>query len=104
MSDDSLIVQIAFNIKAPKGARISKKVLNELLQRLVENKPLPRNVTVRGIFWRNPDRRGRLRDWRYHDGADLTIAPHPIESSPRASLQDAVNTLSPFLQNAEFIF
>lgn len=90
---DALHVQVAFRIRAPKDAKISKRVFHELLQRVVDGKPLPRNVEIRGIFWRNPNRKSPLDKWRFHDGADLTIAPRPIESMPRGSLQDAINTL-----------
>src|ERR1043166_9674030 len=90
---DALHVQVAFKIGAKPGTTISKKVLNELLQRVVDNKPLPRYVEIRGIFWRNPNRRAPLDRWRYHEGADLTIAPRYRESSPRGDLQDAIATL-----------
>jgi hypothetical protein len=90
---DAVDVQVSFNIRAPKDAKISKKVFDELLQRLIDDKPLPRNVTVRGIFWRNPNRNKPLDKWRWHEGADLTIAPRPIEEFPRGSLQDAIGTL-----------
>lgn len=90
---DALHVQVAFKIQAPPGAKISKKVFQELLQRVIDNKPLPKNVEIRGIFWRNPDRRSPLDKWRYHRGADLRIAPRPIESYPRGELQDAIETL-----------
>lgn len=90
---DSLHVQVAFRIKAPEGAKISKRVFQQLLQRVIDNKPLPKNVEIRGIFWRNPDRRAPLNQWRWHDGADLSIAPRPRENLSRGSLQDAIETL-----------
>lgn len=90
---DPLHVQVAFKIRAPKDAKISKKVFEELLQRIIDDKPLPKNVEIRGIFWRNPARRKPLNLWRWHDGADLRIAPKPIESFSRGSLQDAIETL-----------
>ena len=90
---DSLHVQVAFRIKAKPNTKIPKEVLDELLQRVIDGKKLPRNVEIRGIFWRNPDRNPPLDKWRYHAGADLTIAPHPIENFPRGNLQDAIGTL-----------
>jgi hypothetical protein len=104
MSNDKLMVQVALKIRAPEGIRITKKVLSEILQRLVDGKPIPPNVEVRGIFWRNPSRTGNLSDWRYHEGADLSNAPYPIESSPRGSLQDAISTLAPFLAEGSITF
>jgi hypothetical protein len=103
-SKDNLMVQVALKITAPKQVRITKKVLSEILQRLVDGRPIPPNVEVRGIFWRNPSRRGSLSDWRYHEGADLSSAPSPIESSPRGSLQDAIDTLAPFLSTGNVTF
>jgi hypothetical protein len=91
---DNLVVQVAIRLKAPKGAVIKKRVLQQILDNLADNKPIPKNVEIRGIFWRNPSRTGRLSMWRYHTGADLTVAPAPLESRPRGSLQDAIETLA----------
>lgn len=101
---DKLMVQVALKITAPKQVRITKKVLSDILQRLVDKKPIPANVEVRGIFWRNPSRSGALGDWRYHAGADLSSAPSPLESSPRGNLQDAIDTLAPFLSTGSVTF
>lgn len=103
-NQDKLMVQVALKVRVPEGVRVTKKVLDEILQRLVDGKPIPPNVEVRGIFWRNPSRSGALSDWRYHEGADLTHAPSPLESSPRGSLQDAIATLSPFLTTGRVTF
>jgi hypothetical protein len=104
MSNDKLMVQVSLNVKLPKGVKITKKALQEILQRLVDKKPIPKNVEVRGIFWRNPNRSGHLGEWRYHEGADLSSAPSPIESRPRGSLRDALDTLSPFLSTGQVTF
>jgi hypothetical protein len=103
---DKLVVQVAIEVRAPEHIKVTKKVLDEVLQRLVDGRPIPPNVTVRGIFWRNPNRRGDLSDWRYHTGADLSSAPTdaPLESSPRGSLQDAISTLAPFLGTGAITF
>jgi hypothetical protein len=101
---DKLMVQVALKVKVPEGVKVTKKALEEIVQRLIDHKPIPKNVEVRGIFWRNPTRRGALGDWRYHEGADLSVAPTPIESSPRGSLSDAIDTLSPFLQTGSITF
>jgi len=103
---DKLVVQVAIEVRAPEHIKVTKKALEEILQRLVDHRPIPPNVTVRGIFWRNPNRRGGLSDWRYHSGADLSAAPTdaPIESSPRGSLRDAIETLAPFLGTGQITF
>ena len=90
---DSVHVQVSFAIKTKPGAKIAKPVFDELLQRVIDGKKLPQNVEIRGIFWRNPDRNKPLDRWRYHAGADLTIAPKYIENFPRGNLQDAIDTL-----------
>lgn len=104
MSTDHLMTQVSFSIKAPKGAVITKRVLNQLLDRVLQGRSLPKNVTIRGIFWRNPGRKGKLSYWRYHSGADLSKAPRPLESSPRGSLQEAIDTLAPYLSTGEVAF
>jgi hypothetical protein len=103
-NQDKLMVQVALKVRVPEGVKITKKALSEILQRLIDHKPIPKNVEVRGIFWRNPSRSGSLGDWRYHVGADLSIAPRPLESSPRGSLRDAIDTLSPFLETGSITF
>lgn len=104
MSTDKLVVQVSLKIKAPKGAEISKKALNQILDRIASGKRLPRNVKVAGIFWRNPNRRGSLGYWRWHTGADLSVAPSPRESSPRGNLRDAIDTLGNALAGAVVTF
>lgn len=103
---DPLQVQIALKIKAPPGYKISPKVLQQIIDRAVNNEPLPPNVEFRGIFWRNPNRKGSLSHWRYHEGADLNAAPTsaPLESSPRGSLQDAADTLGGALYSGIITF
>jgi hypothetical protein len=92
---DPLQIQIALKIKAPKGAKIHPRVLQQIIDKAVNGETLPPNVEFRGIFWRNPARSGSLSHWRYHEGADLNYAPTsaPVESTPRGSLRDAVQTL-----------
>lgn len=104
MSDDKLMVQISLSINAPEGVRFSKKVLQEIMERVIAGKKIPDSVTVRGIFWRNPNRTGNLGAWRYHEEADLEGAPTPRESRPRGTLQDAIETLAPFLERGEITF
>lgn len=93
---DLLQVQVAIKIRAPKGTKIAPQVMQQILDRAVNGEDLPANVELKGIFWRNPNRRGTLSYWRYHEGADLNARPTnaPIESRPRGSLSDAVATLS----------
>jgi hypothetical protein len=106
MSTDKLIVQAAITVRVPEHINITKRVLDEVMMRVVNGQEIPPNVEVRGIFWRNPNRHGTLGYWRYHEGADLSAAPTdaPLESSPRGSLQDAIATLSPFLATGAIEF
>jgi hypothetical protein len=103
---DRLQIQTYVNIKAPPGATINKaKVLQQILDRAANDQPLPPSVDFGGIFWRNPDRKGKLSYWRYHEGAKLDrIAPKdafgrrflngvPLEDTPRGSLHDATDSL-----------
>jgi hypothetical protein len=103
---DPLQVQVALRIKAPPGVAIKPQVLQQIIDRMVNNEPLPPTVEVRGIFWRNPNRKGSLSHWRYHTGADLSIAPTsaPLESSPRGSLSDAIGTLGGALYSGTITF
>lgn len=98
-------MQVALKVKLPKGKKISKNALQEILDRMIAGDELPRNVEVRGIFWRNPNRTGSLGYWRYHSGADLSAKPAgPIESRPRGSLHDAIDSLSPFIETGGVSF
>jgi hypothetical protein len=103
---DSLQVQVALSIKAPPNMKIAPEVLTQIIDRMVAGQELPPNVKVRGIFWRNPNRRGSLAHWRYHEGADLSAAPTsaPLESSPRGSLSDATSTLGGALYSGVITF
>jgi hypothetical protein len=102
---DKLLVQVALKVKLPRGKKLSKNALQEILDRMVAGDDLPRNVEVRGIFWRNPNRRGSLSYWRYHEGADLSAKPAgPIESTPRRSLQEAIDSLAPFIETGGVTF
>jgi len=103
---DPLQVQVAVKIKAPPNTKIHPKVLQQILDRMANGESLPESVTVRGIFWRNPNRRGELSYWRYHEGADLSAAPTsaPLESGPRESLQRAYESLGNALRSATITF
>jgi hypothetical protein len=105
---DALSVQVAIHIKHPdKNFRPSRRMLSQIIERLVNHQPLPRVVEVRGIFWRNPDRRGRLSEWRYHEGADLSAFRddgNGIEGTPRGNLRSAVDTLAGLLEVGMFTF
>jgi hypothetical protein len=100
VSDDSLLVQVALRFNVPENVsfRPTRKMMQDILDRIVAHKRLPKNVEIRGIFWRNPTRGrkysgGPSNRWRYHEGADLRLAPQPLETSPRGSLRDAIDTL-----------
>lgn len=101
---DKLVVQVALRIKTPPGVEIPATTLQDILDRIVSRKPIPKTVEIRGIYWRNPNRTGRLSQWRYHEGADLTVAPVPRESSPRGSLRDAIDTLADSLSSGIVTF
>lgn len=104
---DALVTQVAFRIGLPKGTKIRKSVLKQLVQRVIDDRPLPKNVELRGIFWQNPNRKGRLSEWRYHEGADLSALKsggYGVESAPRGSLHDAIITLAPFLESGNITF
>lgn len=115
---DPLQVQIALRIKAPKGSTISPRVLNQIIDKMVNNEPLPPTIEVRGVFWRNPNRRGSLAYWRYHYNADFTglknatkgldgtwyIDGVPAESAPRGSLSEAIGTLAGALYSGNITF
>lgn len=103
---DPLQIQVALKIKAPPGTKIHPHVLQEIIDRAVNGEKLPPNVEFRGIFWRNPNRKGNLSHWRYHEGADLSAAPTsaPVESSPRGSLRDAIDTLGSALFSGTVTF
>lgn len=103
---DPLQVQVALTIKAPPNTKIHPRVLTQILDRMVAGEDLPPNVTVRGVFWRNPNRKGTLSHWRYHEGADLSAAPTsaPLESSPRGDLSAATSTLGGALRSASVTF
>ena len=103
---DKLVVQVAIETRLPPHVKVTKRVLDDILQRAINGEAIPPNVTIRGIFWRNPNRRGGLSDWRYHTGADLSAAPTdaPLESSPRGSLREALDTLAPFIGTGAITF
>jgi|SRR5271157_4568646 len=103
---DPLQVQIALRLRTKPGQKVHPRVLQQILDKIVNNESLPPTVEVRGIFWRNPNRRGNLSHWRYNEGADLSAAPTsaPLESSPRGSLRDAANTLAGALYTGVITF
>jgi hypothetical protein len=103
---DSLQVQVSLRIRVPRGVTVNPKVLPKIIDALVHHEELPPNVEVRGVFWRNPQRRGSLSHWRYHEGADLSAAPTsaPLESSPRGSLSQAIDTLGGALYSGVVTF
>jgi len=102
---DSLNVQIALKIRRPPDKTVSKKVLDEIIQRVIRHQPLPKNVEVAGIFWQNPERKGSLANWRTHRGADLSKAPGPLATGyPRGSLREAIDTLAPLLYAGTITF
>lgn len=104
---DPLMVQVSLTIKAPKGAVISRRVLDQILERMVERRTVPKNVIVRGIYWRNPNRRGSAGAWRWHADRDKNDpnAPQPLEASPREQRwEDTIPSLGEFLLSASVSF
>jgi len=98
---DPLMVQVSLKIGLPRGrkVKVSKKALQGILDRMIAGEKLPKNVEVRGIFWRNPARRGKGGAWRWHAGADMEAAPSPLEAHPREpNWQATIPSLAPFLE------
>jgi hypothetical protein len=104
--EDALQVQVAFTVHAPKGTKIHPRIFQQAIDKMVNGEELPKVIEVRGIFWRNPNRTGSLSHWRYHAGADLKALKRyggvGVESSPRGTLQDAIDTLSGKLLAGDF--
>lgn len=73
MSSDPLSVQVSFRVKKPKGVEISRKALNEIYLQWVEDGILPPNIEIRGIFWKNSARHGKLNHWRYSAYSDQSV-------------------------------
>lgn len=90
---DPLLVQVALRIRAPRGIKFSRKVLQDAVRTWAEGRPLPPAIEIRGVFWRNPNRNGSLGYWRWHEGADLSRAPRPLEGTPRGDLEAARTSL-----------
>jgi hypothetical protein len=114
---DSLQVQVALKIKLPRGVKPSPSLPSKIIDAMVHGEELPPNVEVRGVFWRNPTRKGDLAHWRWHEGADLDKVAGPpdaygrrfingveVESTPRGSLQDAIGSLGGALYSGVITF
>lgn len=105
MSNDRIMVQVALKMRLPRGKKVPNEVLQQILHLIAQNEPLPKVVSSYSVFWRNPERKGEAGYWRYHQGADLSQRPKgPIQSAPRGSLQDAVDTLSAFIESGSVTF
>jgi hypothetical protein len=108
---DPLSVQISFKVRVPKGTAITKKVLHEIYLNWIETGDLPQGIEIRGIFWKNPDRKSPLDDWRYSQDSDLSVLikgykeldskekrlariRKGVESTPRGDHDEARTTLS----------
>jgi hypothetical protein len=103
MSQDNLRVQLSIAIKLPEGVRVTKGVLQGLIDRLIAGKSMPKNVRIRAIAWRNGNRRGDLALWRWA-GPDPSGIKGSRETSPRGSLRSAIDTLAPFLETGDIAF
>lgn len=100
---DALRVQLSLSIKTPPGVRVSKKVLDQLLEMIINGEELPTTVRIRAVGWQNPNRRGNLALWRWA-GSDPSGLPSNRETSPRGSLRSAIDTLAPFLETGSVTF
>jgi hypothetical protein len=120
MSDDPLSVQVSFRVRKPKGVELSRSALNDIYLEWVKTGDLPPNIEIRGIFWKNSARHGKLNYWRYSKNSDLSVMikdwknmtslqksgareRYKIEDSPRGdhelareTLQGALATFRPF--------
>jgi len=100
---DPLRIQLSMKILHPPGMRVPKKVLEQILDLLIADKPLPKVVTVRAIAWQNPARKGKMSLWRWA-GPDPTGLRGERESSPSGSLRSAIDTLAPFLETGQITY
>lgn len=125
MSDDPLSVQVSIKVIKPKGLELSKKFLNNAYLHWVEEGEFPQfpgkmSMEIRGIFWKNSARKGKLNYWRYSSHSDLGVMipkwkemtplekerareRNGIEREPRGdheeariTLQGALRTFRPF--------
>jgi len=113
---DPVSVQVSLAVRVPKGTAVSKKALNDAYLQWIETGNLPPGISIRGIFWRNPARKGALSEWRWSSGSRkdalipnyyrMTIeekaaaraAIGGIEDSPRGDHDEARSTLSEALR------
>lgn len=115
MSNDPLSVQVSIKVTKPKGLELSKKFLNECYLYWVKNGEFPdfpgrMSMEIRGIFWKNSARKGKLNYWRYSSHSDLSVLipgwgkmsaaqkegareRYGVESSPRGNHEEARETL-----------
>ena len=78
MSDDPLSVQVSIKVIKPKGLELTRKFLNDSYLYWVENGVFPdfpgkMSMEIRGIFWKNSARKGKLNYWRYSSHSDLAV-------------------------------
>ena len=106
---DPASVQFSWRVEVPRGTAITKKVLKQELDYLIENGEPPPHFSVRAIMWRNPARKGKLQEWRYSAGSDKKFLQKvanetgvPVEKSPRGDHGEAVSTLSGLLSGFQF--
>lgn len=90
---DPLSVQVSIKARVPKGTKPGKRLLNEAFLQWVKTGDLPRGWEIRGIFWRNGARPGKLSYWRYAEPMTSAVYPTPIEDSPRGSIENARDSL-----------
>jgi len=112
---DPLSVQISFRVRVPKGTGVTKQALEEIYQNWIETGELPPGIEIRGIFWKNSARHGKLSDWRYSSGSDLSViipgwknmtpeekrrvrVMEGVENSPRGDHDEARSTLKEALR------
>lgn len=115
MSDDPLSVQVSIKVIKPKGLELTRKFLNDSYLYWVENGVFPEfpgkmRMEIRGIFWKNSARKGKLNYWRYSSHSDLAVMVkgwdkmtpeqkkkarerYGIEDSPRGDHEEARTTL-----------
>ena len=115
MSDDPLSLQVSIKVTKPKGLELSKKFLNEAYLHWVKEGEFPQfpgkmSMEIRGIFWKNSARKGKLNYWRWSSHSDLSVLipgykqmtpeqkqrareRNGVESEPRGDHEEARTTL-----------
>lgn len=68
---DPVNIQIGVRYKLPKGARVTSKVLNEVINQWALKGTTPRGFKIAVVRWRNPKRKtAHARRWKSSNDQD----------------------------------